>query len=473
MYDKDKECQNRFYVHFTQPFPPGTVSETQAHRMGIQLIESNPEIFSGYQVVMATHTDQAHLHNHFVLNTVNQETGKMWHQTKKDLQNLKEKDIELCKACGLQITWRGNGDKQPTQNRGEYEALKRGVSWKQEMSATVEYCLTKSVDQWNFMLAMKAFGYRINWWTNREDITIISPEGWRCGSQKLNREWTQERLSTIFGVNRDNVPVQSDYAIKRALSGKTEMMIRTVNYAIYEAEDRQAFLEMLDTFGYEVNWQDNIKNITIKVSDEPNKRGMRLTTLIKEQNWDKETLLTQFEKNKVFHEQLPKTSARALDDETKGLLDLSDSENRINYTVNACARRALSYDDFKSKVEIFGYEVEAINGEIKVFDQDFEVPLQRLDCLKGPEKWNRATLNQFFERNTLFKLNHTEQSNVEQEVFHRRASGIAGILKSLLADPDDGPKKNSRNCAKLSGQALKEKAIELASASMIDWENEY
>ncbi|MGL4547100.1 relaxase/mobilization nuclease domain-containing protein [Eubacterium aggregans] len=239
MNDRDKEGQNRFYVHFSQPFTPGTVSADQAHHMGIQLIESNPEIFAGYQVVMATHTDQAHLHNHFILNTVNQETGKMWHQTKKDLQSLKEKDIEICKACGLEITWHGKGDKQPTQNRGEYEALKRGVSCKQEMSATVEYCLTKSVDQWDFMMAMKMFGYRINWWADREDITIISPEGWRCGSCKLNKDWTQEMLSAVFELNRGAAPVQSDYAAKRALSGKTEGMIRAVSYAIYEAEDRQ------------------------------------------------------------------------------------------------------------------------------------------------------------------------------------------------------------------------------------------
>ncbi|MGL4547099.1 hypothetical protein [Eubacterium aggregans] len=143
---------------------------------------------------------------------------------------------------------------------------------------------------------------------------------------------------------------------------------------------------MLDTFGYEVNWQDNIKNITIKRWDEPNKRGIRLTTLIKEQNWDQENLRAQFEKNKVVHEQSPKTSARNLDNETKGLLDLADSENRIYYTVNACARRALSYDDFKNKVEVFGYEVEEVNGEIKVSNQDFEVPIQRLERLNGPEK---------------------------------------------------------------------------------------
>ncbi|MGL4547098.1 hypothetical protein [Eubacterium aggregans] len=62
---------------------------------------------------------------------------------------------------------------------------------------------------------------------------------------------------------------------------------------------------------------------------------------------------------------------------------------------------------------------------------------------------------------------------MEHGVFQRRAFVIAGILKSLLEDSDDGPKKSSRNCSKLSGQALKEKAIELASASMIDWENEY
>ena len=51
-----------------QSFSPGEVSVELAHEIGLQLAEKMWG--DKYEVVVATHTDRKHIHNHFVINSV-------------------------------------------------------------------------------------------------------------------------------------------------------------------------------------------------------------------------------------------------------------------------------------------------------------------------------------------------------------------------------------------------------------------
>ena len=59
--------------------------------------------FDGFQGAVATHTDQQHIHNHLVMNSVNWKTGLKWQQSRKDLQELKDLSDRFCKEYGLSI----------------------------------------------------------------------------------------------------------------------------------------------------------------------------------------------------------------------------------------------------------------------------------------------------------------------------------------------------------------------------------
>lgn len=61
--------------HCIQSFAPGEVDPDQAHLIGIKLAE---ELWGdkGYQVLVCTHLDRNHIHNHFVINSVNSMTGE-------------------------------------------------------------------------------------------------------------------------------------------------------------------------------------------------------------------------------------------------------------------------------------------------------------------------------------------------------------------------------------------------------------
>lgn len=65
----------RQYVHIIQSFSINDkLTGETAHEIGQKLVQN----FDGFQGVVATHTDKAHIHNYIVLNSVNWKTGHKW-----------------------------------------------------------------------------------------------------------------------------------------------------------------------------------------------------------------------------------------------------------------------------------------------------------------------------------------------------------------------------------------------------------
>ena len=92
----------RTYIHFIQSFKPeDDVSPEKAHQIAREWA-NNPQ-FEDFEVLMATHTDQDHIHNHFIVNSVNYKTGKKYQQSKKDLQKLKDFNDQLSRKYNLTI----------------------------------------------------------------------------------------------------------------------------------------------------------------------------------------------------------------------------------------------------------------------------------------------------------------------------------------------------------------------------------
>lgn len=62
--------------HGYQSFKPGEVTPEEAHKIGLELAQ---KLWGDdYEVLVCTHLDTAHIHNHFVVNSVSWRTGKSW-----------------------------------------------------------------------------------------------------------------------------------------------------------------------------------------------------------------------------------------------------------------------------------------------------------------------------------------------------------------------------------------------------------
>ena len=86
--NKFGKTDGRQYYHIVQSFSPDDNLDAEtAHEIGMKFAE----FFPGYQIVVATHCNCSHLHNHIIMNSVNMENGKKFHQTASELARVKSR----------------------------------------------------------------------------------------------------------------------------------------------------------------------------------------------------------------------------------------------------------------------------------------------------------------------------------------------------------------------------------------------
>lgn len=145
------KTEGRQYYHIVQSFEKEIyVDVDKAHEIGKKFIENN-EKFKDFQVVMSTHKDKNHIHNHFVINSVSMETGKKFEFNPKDLLKSKELSNEICKEFGfMEIELKHPKHKNLEQNTERYSLTEKAlidnekISWKNELRKKLEYCLGNS-----------------------------------------------------------------------------------------------------------------------------------------------------------------------------------------------------------------------------------------------------------------------------------------------------------------------------------------
>lgn len=190
----NKKDKGRDKIHFVQSFSPkDNITFEQAHEIGLKLAE----FYKGYQMVVATHIDREHIHTHFVLNTVNFETGKKFHQSKYDLANFKKLSNKLCKEYGLSTI--KEKSKVDDIKINEYKSRQKGESWKQQLEKDIDKCMKKSSNKYEFFNNMKQLGYKVTWTKERTNITYTTKDGKKCRDRKLHSEkYLKENMERYF-----------------------------------------------------------------------------------------------------------------------------------------------------------------------------------------------------------------------------------------------------------------------------------
>lgn len=68
------QAKGVFFYQYVQSFSPEEqITPAEAHQIALELTE---RFFPGCEVLVATHVDAAHIHSHFVVNSVGPDTGK-------------------------------------------------------------------------------------------------------------------------------------------------------------------------------------------------------------------------------------------------------------------------------------------------------------------------------------------------------------------------------------------------------------
>ena len=87
--------------HGYQSFKPEEVTPEQCHALGVEL--ARQMWGDRFQVIVTTHLDKEHLHNHFCINSVSFKDGGKYNFSKKELKRLRETSDRLCREQGLSV----------------------------------------------------------------------------------------------------------------------------------------------------------------------------------------------------------------------------------------------------------------------------------------------------------------------------------------------------------------------------------
>lgn len=111
----------RVCYHGYQSFREDEVDAATAHKIGVALAS---ELWGDrFQVVVATHCNTNHYHNHFVLNSVSDVDGLKFYNSPADYRRMREVSDRLCKEYGLSVIKYPEGK---GKNYGELVAEKEG-----------------------------------------------------------------------------------------------------------------------------------------------------------------------------------------------------------------------------------------------------------------------------------------------------------------------------------------------------------
>lgn len=151
--------------HGYQSFKPGEVTPELAHEIGKELAQ---KLWGDrHEVVVATHLDRGHIHNHFVVNSVSMVDGKKFNACKQSYNEMRKASDELCIKYGLSVVEKPH--KAP--RRVQYLAEKNGESRQYDLlKFHIDACLSRSSTFRIFVWNMEKMGYQFDF--NRPEPTI-------------------------------------------------------------------------------------------------------------------------------------------------------------------------------------------------------------------------------------------------------------------------------------------------------------
>lgn len=171
-----------FYQYVQSFSPRERLTPVQAHEIAKEFAE---KAWPGHEVQVTTHCDAAHIHSHFIINSVAYETGQKLRQNPTTLKQLRKLSDEICLAHNLSVLKPYEKGGQKLTSR-EYRAAKKGQSWKFKLMFQITKAMEKSSSKKDFLLLMKRAGYGVNWTEDRKYITFTCPNGKKCRCNKLH-----------------------------------------------------------------------------------------------------------------------------------------------------------------------------------------------------------------------------------------------------------------------------------------------
>ncbi len=176
-------------IHYIQSFDPNeNITPELAHKIGKAFARRT--FGDDCQIVIATHVDKEHIHNHFILNTYSL-TGEKFNDNLTTRNKVREYSDRTCLAFGIKSIV-PNESKSKSIAYNEWSHKKKGTSWKQFIRDEIDMLIgsVKNLDELLSELELK--GYAIK----RGKYISVKADGQQrfCRLKTLGDEYSEDNL---------------------------------------------------------------------------------------------------------------------------------------------------------------------------------------------------------------------------------------------------------------------------------------
>ena len=205
------KMDGRLAFHAVQSFKPGELTPDECHKLGIQLAK---QMWGNrFEVVVSTHLDKKHLHNHFVVNSVSWVDGKKYDNKKADIDHFREINDAICKEHGLNVIDKPSGK---AMNYGEWNAEKNdGIYFRKIIRYDVDSVLSYARDPDQFVEGLEAMGYEVD----------LSKTHWTLKHPQAKRPMRFYKLSKDGRYDKEHILNQLNTSLLNAMRPVSDFIV--------------------------------------------------------------------------------------------------------------------------------------------------------------------------------------------------------------------------------------------------------
>ena len=180
--------------HAFQSFVEGEVTPDQAHLIGMRLAE---EMWGDrFEVIVSTHINTNHIHNHFVINSVSFKDGKKYYATRESYALLRHTSDAICNEYGLNVLDPSKCKKGKVNYDNYYKNYVSHSNYHTMAKEDIDKAISMAQSYKEFENIMHKMGYEI---TNRYGKLSIKREPYKKNiriERAFGEDYSIDRINT-------------------------------------------------------------------------------------------------------------------------------------------------------------------------------------------------------------------------------------------------------------------------------------
>ena len=358
----------RVCYHAYQSFDKGEGTPEVIHEIGVKLAR---ELWGDrFQVLVATHIDREHLHNHFVINSISYRDGSRFHSSSESYKKMRETSDRLCEEYGLSVIKDPKGKRTPMYL---YKLEQSGAPTRYNVArAIIDEAVSLSITMEEFKAELRKMGcsYRFDrkykYWT-------ITPPGWQKPIRiyRLGAEYSNERIVERVESNEKSVR-QRRYELQAKKPNRYHMKKR-VHRIMGRSGLEKLYLRYCYELGYLPKYTQNPKKMHYLLKED----------LLKCDLYSKEAKLLA--KNHIVSRSDLKSYKESVEGKMASLMSERDEERKV-------AKRLIPEEERerrKGRIKELTKEIKELRSEMKLIldiEERSEMVLKKMNYLENEER---------------------------------------------------------------------------------------